>query len=88
MHKISIGEGGRGYDRDAHCSGCGCPLDFGDIAWFNEDAAEYFCCQRCAADRERRGRAVEPIVAEPAADARRFELFGVSIRKQKARMFL
>jgi len=87
MKKISIGEGGRGYDRDAYCSGCGCPLDFGDIAWFDEDAAEYFCCQRCAADRKRKGRAIEAIVAG-AADARRFALSGVSIGKRQSRMFI
>jgi hypothetical protein len=69
------------------CLSCGAELEPRDIVW-TDAAGNAFCCQRCGADFERTGRAVEPTVAEQEADARRFELVGASGRKRQSRMFL
>jgi hypothetical protein len=69
------------------CTSCGAEFEPLDLVWTDTDG-NAFCCQRCSADFERTGRAVEPTVAERAADARRFELIGASGRKRQSRMFL
>jgi hypothetical protein len=69
------------------CLSCGAELEPRDIVW-TDAAGNAFCCQRCGMDFERTGRAVEPIVAERAADARPSELVGASIRKRQGQMFL
>jgi len=68
------------------CMSCGAGFEPLGLVW-TDAAGNAFCCQRCGSDFERTGRAVEPIVAERAANERRFELFGASIRKQQSRMF-
>lgn len=69
------------------CTSCGAEFEPADLVW-TDAAGNAFCCQRCGADFEQGGKAVDPAGVRRAADARRFELVGASIRKQQGRMFL
>ena len=77
----------RAFHCERFCTSCGAEFEPRDVIW-TDAIGNAFCCQRCAADFERTGRATEPIAAERAAAERRFELDRGSVGKRQARMFL